>query len=132
MMSMVSGLVVLIFGLGVPLAFLLIPYQFCKGQLHFWLFAALPLGSTIPWVVGLIVVAVLAPLVPEVKQAGFGFTPVLLLIGSALLFLGTSIWGAFHRLNPTSLGERLLTGGRISFFFAVAVTLWILYLGFIE
>lgn len=132
MMSILSSLVVLGVGASVPVAVLVIPYQFCKDRLDFWSFAALPLGSIIPWIAGIVIVAAFAPLVPEAKQAGYGFTPFVLLIGSALLFVGTSIWGAFYGLDSPSFGARLLLGGKISFFFALAATLWILYLGFLE
>ncbi len=132
MMSLFSGLIVLGFGVAVPVAVLVIPYQFCKDKLGFWAYAALPLGSTLPWIVGVIVVVAVSPFVAEAKQAGYGFTPLFLLFGSALLFLVTAIWGAFYGLASTSFTARLLLGGKISFFFALAMTLWILYLGFVE
>ncbi len=132
MASLVSTLIVLAFGIGIPVAVLVIPYQFRKGEVSFWSFAALPLGSTIPWIVALLVVASVSPFVAEAKQAGYGFTPFILFFGSAVLFFGTSVWGAFHGLDAPSFTSRLLLGVKVSSFFALAATLWILYLGFVE
>ena len=126
MASLTFGLIVLALGIGIPVALLVIPYQFCKGELSFWSFAALPLGSTIPWIVALLLVASVSPLVAEVKQAGYGFTPVILFFGSAVLFVGTAVWGAFHGLDAPSFSARVLLGAKISLFFALAATLWIL------
>jgi len=115
-----------------PLALLIIPYQFCKDDLEFWSYAALPLGSTIPWIVGFIIVALLSPFVTEAKQAGFGFTPFILLLGSGLVFVATAVWGAFYGLNPSSFSTRILLGAKISLIWSLAATLWIVYLGFFE
>ena len=132
MMSIVSGVFVLGAAIGFPFVMLLIPYQFCKDELGFWPYAALPLGSVIPWLIAFVIVALLSPFVAAPKQAGFGFTPFILLLGSGLLFAATAVWGAFYGLDPSSVSARLLLGARISLVFALGATLWIVYLGFFE
>ncbi|TVQ96434.1 MAG: hypothetical protein EA403_16220 [Spirochaetaceae bacterium] len=131
-MSIVSGMFVLAAAMSLPLAMLMILHQFCKDTLGFWPYAALPLGSGVPWLGALVIVAALSPFVADAKQAGFGFTPFILLLGSGLLFVATAFWGAFYGLNPSSFSSRFLLGARISLVFALGATLWIVYLGFFE
>lgn len=107
-------------------------YYLCRGKLTFAAFSGLPLGALLPWVMGLIVVLCAAPFVPEAKQQGYGFTPVLLMLGAGFSFFIGSYGGAFYFLNSKTFSSRAMIGAKLSSLFACIVTLYILYLGFLE